>query len=93
MDRFTLDKSTGNATLDAMAVASGAATTSLVIEWAVLFGIALFFTGLRTYARARVSGLRGFKLDDFLVWMALVSSCYLAWVCESQQDEADWTGI
>lgn len=73
MDLTLLDVSTGNATLDAVAVASGAATPSLVIEWAVLLGVAVLFTSLRTYARARVSGLRGFKWDDYLVWMALVS--------------------
>lgn len=72
-DGIALGQGTGNATLDAVAIASGAATTSLVIEWAVLVGVAFFFTGLRTFARARVSGLRGFKWDDFLVWIALVS--------------------
>lgn len=67
------DPSTGNATLDAVAWASGAATPSLMMEWIILFSIALFFTGLRTYARARISGLRGFQCDDYLVWVALVS--------------------
>lgn len=70
---IALGQTTGNATLDAVAIASGAATMSLVIEWAILAGVALFFTSLRTFARARVMGLRGFKWDDFLVWVALVS--------------------
>lgn len=76
-DRIALGQTTGNATLDALAIASGAASMSLVIEWVILAGIALFFTSLRTFARARVMGLRGFKWDDFLVWVALVSTTTL----------------
>lgn len=65
-----LNMGTGNATLDAIAIAMGAAPTILVIEWAILVSVALLFTALRTYARARISGLNGFKWDDYLVWMA-----------------------
>lgn len=65
--------STGNATLDAVAAYSGGATTIEVVEWAVLLGIVLMFTILRTYARASVSGIRGLGWDDGLVWLATLA--------------------
>lgn len=65
--------STGNATLDEVAAYSGGATTIEVIEWAVLLGIVLIFTILRTYARAAVSGIKGLSWDDALVWLAALA--------------------
>lgn len=65
--------STGNFTLDAIALESGAATTIRIVEWAVLFGVAVLFTALRTYARARISGWRRLSWDDALVWLAVAA--------------------
>lgn len=63
-------KSTGNATLDEMAAVSGAATPRLVMEWAILLGVAFVFSCLRTYARVKVNGIRGLGWDDYLGWVA-----------------------
>lgn len=73
MDSRQLDVSTGNSSLDAIAVESGAAPPDRLVEWSVLFGIVVFFTILRTFARARVSGVRGLSWDDYLVWVAVVA--------------------
>lgn len=73
MEGSFFDTSTGNATLDAIALDSGAADLDRLVEWAVLFGIAVLVTGLRTYSRARVSGLRGLSWDDYLVWAAVIA--------------------
>lgn len=77
MDSTLLDASTGNATLDAIALTSGAAPKYRIVEWAVLFGIAVFFTTLRTFARARISGLKGLGCDDALVWLAVIGYGFL----------------
>lgn len=69
---MALYKSTGNATLDAIAIVSGGASRELVLEWGILFGLVVVFTGVRTYARMRISGFRGLRWDDYLVWMAVV---------------------
>lgn len=67
--------STGNATLDAVGAASGAATVELAVEWIVYLVIIIVITALRTYARASIPGRSGFGWDDYLVWIAVVSSC------------------
>lgn len=69
---MSLHKSTGNATLDAIALVSGGASPQLVMEWEILFGLVVAFTIVRTYARTRISGLRGLRWDDYLVWIAVV---------------------
>lgn len=65
--------STGNATLDAVGAASGAATLELAVEWIVYLVIIIVITALRTYARASIPGRSGFGWDDYLVWIAVVS--------------------
>lgn len=77
MEGRALEASTGNSTLDEIAVASGAATPVRIVEWAVLFGIAVIFTSLRTYARAKISGIRKLSWDDFLVWLAVIAFAVL----------------
>lgn len=69
---MALYKSTGNSTLDAIAIVSGGASRELVLEWEILFALVIVFTILRTYARTRISGLRGLRWDDYLVWIAVV---------------------
>lgn len=69
---MSLYKSTGNATLDAIAIVSGGASPQLVLEWEILFGLVVAFTAVRTYARTRINGLRGLRWDDYLVWIAVV---------------------
>lgn len=64
--------STGNATLDAVGAASGAATLELAIEWIAYLVIIIIITALRTYARASIPGRSGFGWDDYLVWIAVV---------------------
>ncbi|KAF3764202.1 hypothetical protein M406DRAFT_239001, partial [Cryphonectria parasitica EP155] len=53
--------------------ASGAATPARVVEWAVLFILAVGFTTLRTYARTRISGIKDLSWDDWLVWLAVLA--------------------
>lgn len=65
--------STGNATLDAVGAASGAATVELAVEWIAYLVIIIVITALRTYARASIPGRSGFGWDDYLVWIAVVS--------------------
>lgn len=72
IDTMALYKSTGNATLDAVAVISGGASPELVLEWEILLGLVLVVTGVRTYARAKVNGLEGLRWDDYLVWIGVV---------------------
>ncbi|KAK7715715.1 hypothetical protein SLS63_011303 [Diaporthe eres] len=64
--------STGNATLDAVGAASGAATVELAVEWIAYLVIIIVITALRTYARASIPGRSGFGWDDYLVWIAVV---------------------
>lgn len=65
----------GNATLDAIAAGSGAATLWQSAEWFALLGLALLFTVLRTWARVTISTARGLGWDDCIAWVALVSLC------------------
>lgn len=65
---------TGNATLDAIAAESGAATLKEAAEWFVLLGLALIFTVLRTWARVSISTVRGLGWDDGIAWIAMVSA-------------------
>ncbi|KAG6368869.1 hypothetical protein INS49_003086 [Diaporthe citri] len=64
--------STGNATLDTVGAASGAATVELAVEWIAYLVIIIVITALRTYARASISGRSGLGWDDYLVWIAVV---------------------
>lgn len=66
---------TGNATLDAIAAESGAATLTQAAEWFVLLGIELLFIIMRTWARISLSTLQGLGWDDFIAWVGLVSVC------------------
>lgn len=65
---------TGNSTLDAIVRASNAANTSRTTELFVLLGLGSIFTGLRTFGRIHVSGIKGLDWDDYLAWMAAVSN-------------------
>lgn len=69
---MSLYKSTGNLTLDAIALVSGGATVELVLEWEILFGLVVVSTIIRTYARARIGGFKGLRWDDYLVWIAVI---------------------
>jgi hypothetical protein len=69
--------STGNATLDAVGAASGAATIALAVEWIAYLVIIIVITALRTYARASIPGRSGFGWDDYLVWIAVVSPLFV----------------
>lgn len=71
--------STGNATLDAVGAASGAATVELAVEWIAYLVIIIVITALRTYARASIPGRSGFGWDDYLVWIAVVSLGSFTW--------------
>lgn len=71
--------STGNATLDAVGAASGAATVELAVEWIAYLVIIIVITALRTYARASIPGRSGFGWDDYLVWIAVVSLGPFEW--------------
>lgn len=67
-----LFRSTGNSTLDEIALYSGGATPELVVEWVILQGFVLLFVSLRTYARVKVSGIKSLSWDDLLVWVAAI---------------------
>lgn len=69
---MALFRSTGNATLDEIALLSGAATPELVTEWGVLLGVVMVVSILRTYARMDVNGFRGLSWDDLLVWIGVI---------------------
>lgn len=51
--------------------AAAAARASLIRLW-TLFSVGVSVTILRTYARCRAVGVRNFRADDFLVWIAIV---------------------
>ncbi|KAK2011818.1 hypothetical protein LZ32DRAFT_606075 [Colletotrichum eremochloae] len=42
------------------------------IEAWTLYGIGVFLTVLRTYARVKAVGFRNFRADDYLVWLAIL---------------------
>lgn len=42
------------------------------VELWTLYSIGVAITILRTYARAKVVGLRNLQADDYLVWVAVV---------------------
>jgi hypothetical protein len=44
-----------------------------VVELWVLYALAVAFTVLRTYARISAVGFRRLQVDDYLVWVAIVS--------------------
>ncbi|PSR83420.1 hypothetical protein BD289DRAFT_370042, partial [Coniella lustricola] len=73
-----LEISTGNATLDEIALSSGGGTPIRLVEWSVMFGVAVVMTVLRTYARTSKNGWNGMAWDDHLVWLALAAYAVLA---------------
>lgn len=42
------------------------------VELWTLYGIAVAVTILRTYARSKTGGWRNLRLDDYLIWVAIV---------------------
>ncbi|PBP25511.1 hypothetical protein BUE80_DR003593 [Diplocarpon rosae] len=56
----------------AMAAALAAAQKAFNIEAFTLYGIAVAFTGLRTYARVVSVGVRNLKADDYIIWIAIL---------------------
>jgi len=44
-----------------------------IVELWTLYALAVSFTCLRTYARITAVGLRKLQMDDYLVWIAIVS--------------------
>jgi len=44
----------------------------MTIEGFTLYGIAVIFTMLRTYARLSSVGIKGLQGDDYLAWVAVV---------------------
>jgi len=53
-----------------------------IVELWTLYALAVSFTCLRTYARITAVGLRELQVDDYLVWIAIVSSkgCFVYFV-------------
>ncbi|KAI1359952.1 hypothetical protein F5Y08DRAFT_318392 [Xylaria arbuscula] len=49
-----------------------AALQQFVIEDFTLFAIGVSFTALRTYARIQQVGIKGFKVDDYFIWVAML---------------------
>lgn len=49
-------------------------TGSYARDGTIFMSFAIAITVLRTYSRWKMVGFRGFRADDFLVWLALVSS-------------------
>ena len=45
-----------------------------IVELWTLYALAVSFTCLRTYARIIAVGPRELQVDDYLVWIAIVSS-------------------
>lgn len=56
----------------AMAAAIEAATRAFNIQLWTLYAFGVLATVLRTYARVKTVGLRELRLDDALVWIAIV---------------------
>jgi hypothetical protein len=44
------------------------------VELWTLYAIAVFITVLRTYARIVAVGFKNFHADDWLIWIAIVST-------------------
>lgn len=51
-----------------------AENTMGIVELWTLYALAVSFTFLRTYARITAVGLSELQVDDYLVWIAIVSS-------------------
>lgn len=49
-------------------------TGSYARDGTIFMSFAIAITVLRTYSRWKMVGFQGFRADDFLVWLALVSS-------------------
>lgn len=49
--------------------------SSATVELWTLYGFAASFTVLRTYARVSAVGIWNLQADDYLVWVAMVSTC------------------
>lgn len=58
----------------AAAAAAEAALRQFVIEDWTLFAVGLSFTILRTFGRVKQVSWKGLQADDYLVWVAMVSS-------------------
>lgn len=72
--------STGNPSDPAAAAAAAAAGEAAFHRFAVeswtLYGIGVFATFLRTYARIRAVGVRNLRADDYLVWVGVVRQIF-----------------
>ncbi|KAI0517021.1 hypothetical protein F5B22DRAFT_605914 [Xylaria bambusicola] len=58
--------------MDPKAAAAAAALKQFVTEDFTLFAIGVSFTALRTYARILQVGVRGFQVDDYFIWIAML---------------------
>jgi len=56
----------------AAAAAAEEAFHKFAVESWTLYGIGLFATMLRTYARIRAVGIRNLRPDDYLAWVGMV---------------------
>lgn len=48
------------------------APEALIETW-TLYAFGTVFIGLRAFARTKLVGVRGYRLDDYLIWVAWVS--------------------
>lgn len=46
---------------------------SQTVELFTLYALGVSFTILRTYARISAVGIRDLRVDDYLIWLAVVS--------------------
>lgn len=63
----------GDSSDPAAQAAAAAAFHRFTVELWTLYGIGVFATLLRTYARIRAVGARNLRADDYLVWVGVVS--------------------
>lgn len=63
----------GDSSDPAAQAAAAAAFHRFTVELWTLYGIGVFATFLRTYARIRAVGARNLRADDYLVWVGVVS--------------------
>ncbi|OLN86690.1 hypothetical protein CCHL11_03875 [Colletotrichum chlorophyti] len=61
-----------NTNTDPTAQAAAAAARQFTIEAWTLYAIGVLTTILRTYARAKAVGVRNFRADDYLIWLAIL---------------------